>query len=588
MHAARVGMLMALVISLLFPPALLAGDSLSKTAGKVLQIGVGAGPVGMGEAQAAAADDAYALYWNPAGLSRLRRTQITAMHNSWFGGINSEYAAYVQPLVRGGIGLGLNYVNFGEFKKYGIDANNYPVPMEGSFTPFTLVVTGGYSQRLLTTLSAGATVKLISESVDTYNNLSLALDLGAQWLKILPDLDAGLVVQNLGLPLQGYGLPINIKAGVAYHLPPLFDEKKDVFEAVLDVNAPIPFDQPFYGNFGMEYWFDNTVALRAGYKLSEINSLGSASGLTAGLGVRYQDYTLDYAFAPYGELGSTHRISFSLEIGPVMKVKRTRRRTGLLSNRRGPAVVAAQPMDELLVPKISGLTLRKPVNLTVQAEPDPQDRFRLKQATFTFRVNTETQVQQWTLRVLDLRGKLIREFSGQQVPETLAWDGKDKYGRRPTETISATYEFSYTLADGTAENAKGQLLQEAQAKTADEGAAASDRAKMKPIFFDENSYDLTQAGIQTVGEIAQAIKSRTYTRLVVEGYTDGSGEAAQEFVLSQRRADAVVRYLTATFQIPFTNVSVHARGSKNPLGSNQTPEGRSKNRRVEITILYPR
>ena len=63
-----------------------------------LKIGVGGRPAGMGEAFVAVADDASALYWNPAGLARLTSPEAIAMHNEWFQGMRYEYLGYVQPL----------------------------------------------------------------------------------------------------------------------------------------------------------------------------------------------------------------------------------------------------------------------------------------------------------------------------------------------------------------------------------------------------------------------------------------------------------------------------------------------------------
>jgi outer membrane protein OmpA-like peptidoglycan-associated protein len=50
--------------------------------------------------------------------------------------------------------------------------------------------------------------------------------------------------------------------------------------------------------------------------------------------------------------------------------------------------------------------------------------------------------------------------------------------------------------------------------------------------------------------------------------------------------DSVARYLSATYKIPLKTLSGHARGSKNPVASNQTEDGRRQNRRVEMTIIY--
>ncbi|NTV52104.1 MAG: UPF0164 family protein, partial [Candidatus Firestonebacteria bacterium] len=333
-----------------------ADDATQSVSGKILQVGIGARPVGMGEAQAAASDDIYSLYWNPAGLSRLGQSQITLMHNAWFGQINSEYLAYAQPIAQGGFGIAFNYISFGQFQKYGIDSNNYPIASDEQFSPFTLVTTFGYSQMFAPQLSLGANLKLVSESVDTYNNLTAALDLGMQVLKVWNGLDLGLMVQNAGLPIQGYSLPLNVKAGAAYSFLPAADKNR--FTAAVDMNLPIPTSQPYYANAGLEYWFVNTIAVRAGYKMSQLNSLGQLSGLTAGLGLRVLDYSLDYAYADYGVLGMTHRVSFTAGFGEAKRknVKHSTR----VAPKHMTSPAGGSSAGGVLVPRLSGLTMRAP------------------------------------------------------------------------------------------------------------------------------------------------------------------------------------------------------------------------------------
>ena len=53
------------------------------------------------------------------------------------------------------------------------------------------------------------------------------------------------------------------------------------------------------------------MAGRAGYNTENINT-GGLNGFTAGVGIRYRDYSIDYAFVPYGDLGSTDRVSISV------------------------------------------------------------------------------------------------------------------------------------------------------------------------------------------------------------------------------------------------------------------------------------
>ena len=70
----------------------------TKLAGEFMALGGGARALGMGGAFAAVADDASAVYWNPAGIAGIEKRQALAMHAEQFGDlVNYNFGAYVQP-----------------------------------------------------------------------------------------------------------------------------------------------------------------------------------------------------------------------------------------------------------------------------------------------------------------------------------------------------------------------------------------------------------------------------------------------------------------------------------------------------------
>jgi outer membrane protein OmpA-like peptidoglycan-associated protein len=77
--------------------------------------------------------------------------------------------------------------------------------------------------------------------------------------------------------------------------------------------------------------------------------------------------------------------------------------------------------------------------------------------------------------------------------------------------------------------------------------------------------------------------------LEVQGYADSRGSIARNRALSQRRADAVIRYLVENHNIPLRRiVTPYGFGEMNPVAENETREGRAQNRRVEIKLLVNR
>ncbi|MEM9440641.1 MAG: OmpA family protein [Pseudomonadota bacterium] len=88
-------------------------------------------------------------------------------------------------------------------------------------------------------------------------------------------------------------------------------------------------------------------------------------------------------------------------------------------------------------------------------------------------------------------------------------------------------------------------------------------------------------------EIANALETPSLAeqRIMVEGHTDGDGEAAYNVDLSYRRAIAVVRVLTEDYDVPSDRLQVKGYGEDRPVADNQSNEGKALNRRVTLVNL---
>jgi outer membrane protein OmpA-like peptidoglycan-associated protein len=83
----------------------------------------------------------------------------------------------------------------------------------------------------------------------------------------------------------------------------------------------------------------------------------------------------------------------------------------------------------------------------------------------------------------------------------------------------------------------------------------------------------------------KALNAKGYV-LEVTGFADSTGNTERNRVLSQRRADAVIRYLVEQHQIPLRRiVQPYGYGESNPVADNTTRDGRAQNRRVEVKVL---
>lgn len=103
------------------------------------------------------------------------------------------------------------------------------------------------------------------------------------------------------------------------------------------------------------------------------------------------------------------------------------------------------------------------------------------------------------------------------------------------------------------------------------------------VTFALNSADLTAEATQNLEKIAKVFLEFPDTELMIEGHTDSSGPEDYNMKLSERRAKSVFNFLEAK-GIASNRMSITAFGETAPRYDNNTKEGQSKNRRVEIGI----
>ena len=111
------------------------------------------------------------------------------------------------------------------------------------------------------------------------------------------------------------------------------------------------------------------------------------------------------------------------------------------------------------------------------------------------------------------------------------------------------------------------------------------------LLFPSGGYEMSNDAKTSIAKIAAIMAPHQKNHINVNGYTDstpiGPGLAAQGIttnqILSQKRADNVMQYMISQGVKP-NLVSAHGYGEASPVASNDTPEGRSQNRRVELTV----
>ena len=101
------------------------------------------------------------------------------------------------------------------------------------------------------------------------------------------------------------------------------------------------------------------------------------------------------------------------------------------------------------------------------------------------------------------------------------------------------------------------------------------------IHFDTGKATTQPDSENILGEIAKLLQQNADLRLRVEGHTDNQGSAAANQTLSEKRAQAVVVWLTA-HQVPAGRLAAKGLGQTQPVADNSSEDGRAKNRRVEL------
>jgi outer membrane protein OmpA-like peptidoglycan-associated protein len=119
------------------------------------------------------------------------------------------------------------------------------------------------------------------------------------------------------------------------------------------------------------------------------------------------------------------------------------------------------------------------------------------------------------------------------------------------------------------------------AKVDGNGCEIPDVVVLKGVNFATNSARLTPGSTAVLDEAAATLVKRGDVKTEVAGFTDNRGSPARNQVLSQQRAETVMRYL-ASKGVNSANLTAKGYGQNNPVADNATESGRTANRRVEL------
>ncbi len=305
-----------------------ARSAVGSTGSEFLLMDTSARGIGMGGAFVAAANDASAIYWNPAGLSQVPRLSATFMHSRYVADISySAVAAATRINDSSVLGAGLRYLDGGALERTDINGLS-----RGTFTPRSYVAELGWGQSIYDLSDAemdvavGASIKAIRSDLGAIAT-GYGSDYGiqARFYTAAQTYDVGVAIQNLGMGQKfdkvRDSMPTRLRIGGGV---------RPVKPLLLTAEAFAPINNAPHAAAGAEWTLESDrvakLALRGGFNSLTADSLGFASGLTFGFGVGLSDLSFDYAFVPLGALGSaTHRVSLSFNL-PAKISRRYRER----------------------------------------------------------------------------------------------------------------------------------------------------------------------------------------------------------------------------------------------------------------------
>lgn len=268
---------------------LYAQNEVGTTAAPFLGIGAGPRAIAMGGAFVAIASDPTALYWNPAGISRIGLTQVYIEHTNYLVGTSYNYFGAIVALDEdNAIGLSVTNLAYGSDEVTTIaqpdgtgetwDANDWAIGLS-------------YSRNLTDDFSIAGTAKMIIQQIWRESATGFALDAGLLYTTPIKDLRIGMEMSNFGTDMQmsgedlyllvspdesvaganskipaayttdSYPLPLIFRVGLAMDVINSLDNR-----VTLAVDAVHPSDNLQNLNVGAEYCWNKFVSLRIGYK----------------------------------------------------------------------------------------------------------------------------------------------------------------------------------------------------------------------------------------------------------------------------------------------------------------------------------
>ncbi|MGC9363682.1 MAG: PorV/PorQ family protein [Fidelibacterota bacterium] len=309
------------------------------SAAPFLEIGVGAKAQAMGGAFTAIANDASALFWNPAGITQIQTISASVIYTEWLANTRHEYFGAVIPL-GGRFAWGLNATILDYVDEQPVRTIDQPEGTGEYWTASDMALATSFAARITDRFSFGMSAKYIRMQIWNETASAGALDFGVLYKSQLKGLTLGTSISNFGTTLkldgrdlvraydadkqhysndqlnvlykmESYPLPLLFRFGIAYSIT----RSKNQLTLTCDLNHPSNDIESI--NVGLEYCLLNIFYLRTGYQ--SLFDDDSENGLTYGFGLETPlknsfGLAFSYSFAEWGLLENVQRFSVDLKM----------------------------------------------------------------------------------------------------------------------------------------------------------------------------------------------------------------------------------------------------------------------------------
>jgi hypothetical protein len=293
------GLVAALVVSVAVAPADAGFKRLGASGYTFLKVAQGARSAAMGDAYGAVANDASAVFWNPAGLVYVEDREFTSTYTKWL--VNSAFYSGAFAMTTD---LGTFAISFIQFVPDEIEETT-PFAPGGTgrmLDAGDIAVGFGYAKRLTDRFSLGGHLQYVQEQLDFDSGSTLNFSLGSMFFTGFRSSRIAMTLRNFGknelIIRDKFLMPMVFSVTGAMEV---FGEMQDPNRLTLSYENVFAIDYSNRGHLGGELWLQDIIALRAGYKFNY-----DTDTFSAGAGIKYpymgKNIKIDASYTDMGSL----------------------------------------------------------------------------------------------------------------------------------------------------------------------------------------------------------------------------------------------------------------------------------------------